>query len=50
MCGQGEYVCGLEPANCYPEGQAAMAKQNRLQKLAPGESRSTWIRIGLEEL
>ena len=50
MCGQGEYVCGLEPANCYPEGQSAMAKQNLLQKLEPGESRSTLIRIGLEEL
>ena len=50
MFGQGEYVCGLEPANCHPEGQPAMERKGLLRKLAPRESFTTRINIGLEEL
>jgi len=50
QCGRGEYVCGLEPANCYPEGQSAMIEKNMLKTLAPDEKVSTWVNIALEEL
>lgn len=48
--GQGEYVLGLEPANCFPEGQAAMIKRGMLRTLAPGERVSTLFRISLSEI
>lgn len=35
---KGEYVLGLEPANCYPQGCSKNAEDNRLKILAPGES------------
>ena len=35
--GQGEYVLGLEPGNCVPEGQVNNAAKNLLKTLAPGE-------------
>ena len=48
--GQGEYVCGIEPANCFPEGQAAMMKRGILKKLQPGESSSSYVKVSFKEL
>ncbi|MCQ2351931.1 MAG: aldose 1-epimerase family protein [Victivallaceae bacterium] len=50
MMGQGEYVLGLEPANCLPEGQNANAARKTLQTLAPGESATSVVRVSIEEL
>lgn len=38
MMGVQEYACGLEPANCYPEGREAEQNAGRLRFLAAGES------------
>ncbi len=35
---QGIYVCGVEPANCVPEGQNNARAKDRLVLLPPGES------------
>jgi galactose mutarotase-like enzyme len=48
--GQGEYVCGLEPANCFPEGQAAMMKRGLLKKLQPGEISRSYVKVSFQEL
>lgn len=45
--GQGEYVLGLEPANCFPEGQAAMREKHMLREIAPGEHVNTRIKIAV---
>jgi len=49
MMGQGEYVVGLEPANCYPEGQDKMAQQGLLRHLEPGEKIETLVKVTIEE-
>lgn len=48
MMGQGEYVCGIEPANCRVFGRAAERAAGRLQHIAPGEIRefSATIEVG----
>jgi hypothetical protein len=46
--GQGEYVVGLEPANCFPEGQAQNAKRGSLRMIAPGERVETYLRLSVE--
>jgi len=48
--GQGEYVFGLEPGNCFPEGQTAMAAKGLLRTIAPGEVRRTRVVVAFEEL
>jgi galactose mutarotase-like enzyme len=50
MCGQGEYVLGLEPANCYPEGREAAAQRDLLRTLEPGERLETFLRLSVEPL
>lgn len=50
MMGQGEYVTGLEPANCYPEGQTAFGKRGLLRRIKPGEKVETSIRVVVEHL
>lgn len=45
MMGQGEYVLGLEPANCHPDGQAAERKAGTLEELAAGETIETLVII-----
>jgi hypothetical protein len=40
MMGQGEYVCGIEPANCRVFGRAAERAAGRLQEIGPGETRT----------
>ena len=39
MMGQRDYVLGLEPGNCYPDGRDVMRQQGLLKFLAPGECR-----------
>ncbi len=47
--GCGEYVLGLEPANCFPEGRAEIEKQGMLRHLEPGAVVTTLIRVAIEE-
>jgi len=47
--GCGEYVLGLEPGNCFPEGQSAMEHKGMLRRLEPGESVSTFVRVTLTQ-
>ena len=36
MMGEVEYVLGLEPGNCLPDGRSVMREQGKLEFLAPG--------------
>jgi galactose mutarotase-like enzyme len=47
MMGQGAYVVGLEPANCGVAGRAQDRADGTLHMLAPGESVSTAVEIGV---
>ena len=47
MPGAGEYVTGLEPANCYPEGQEAFANRGLLRRIEPGETVETCVRVAI---
>ncbi len=38
MMGERDYVLGLEPGNCHPNGRDVMRKEGTLTELAPGES------------
>lgn len=38
MMGQRQYVLGLEPGNCHPDGRAKMRADGKLQVLAPGKT------------
>lgn len=49
MVGEGEYVLGLEPANCLVEGRAKERARGTLQLLEPGERREFVVRIGILE-
>ena len=50
MTGQGEYVTGIEPANCYPEGQLANAERGTLRYIAPGETVETLVKVRVDAL
>ena len=45
MTAQGEYVLGLEPANCWVEGRAKERERGTLQFLEPGESRCYHLKV-----
>ena len=45
MPGCGDYVMGLEPANCYAEDYNSMAKKGLLRHIEPGQTVETRIRI-----
>jgi hypothetical protein len=45
MMGQGEYTCGIEPANCRVMGRSAEREAGRLQTLTPGEVREFHVII-----
>lgn len=45
MMGEYEYVLGLEPANCTPDGRDVMRKEGTLKFLEPGEVYETEITI-----
>ncbi len=49
MMGEGEYVVGLEPANCYPEGLEQAATRGQLKHLAPGETVETHLRLSVSQ-
>ena len=38
MMGEGEYVVGLEPGNCNPDGRDVMREKGVLKFLKPGET------------
>jgi hypothetical protein len=44
---QGDYVLGLEPANCHVEGRATERATGTLQVLQPGEQRDYHVEIGV---
>jgi hypothetical protein len=48
MMGQGEYVCGIEPANCKVFGRAAEREAGRLQTIAPGETRTFRVTLSFD--
>ena len=50
MMGQGEYVVGLEPANCFPEGQEQAKNRGLLRHLKAGEKTETLLRLSVETL
>ena len=45
MMGEYEYVMGLEPGNCLPDGRDVMREKGILKFLAPGESAENEIRF-----
>ncbi len=48
MMGEGEYVLGLEPANCLPDGYAQNRERGTLRMIEPGARSETFVRISLE--
>lgn len=49
MMGSGEYVLGLEPGNCTPDGRDVMRKNGMLRFLKPSEKAHQKIRIIFSE-
>jgi hypothetical protein len=47
MLGQGDYVLGIEPANCHVEGRAAERARGTLEFIAPGEKRQFYLELGV---
>jgi hypothetical protein len=47
MLGYGDYVVGLEPANCWVEGRAVERARGTLQFLEPGETREYMLEMGV---
>lgn len=47
MMGEGQYVVGIEPANCHVEGRRAERDSGSLQILQPFEKRHYRIEVGL---
>lgn len=47
MMGHQEYVMGLEPANCHPEGQSTESQRGSLKIIAPGESMDFLVIVSL---
>ncbi len=47
MNGEGDYVCGLEPGNCWPLGRSDWRKDGRLVELEPGQSVDYEIEVGI---
>ena len=49
MLGVKDYVLGLEPGNCHPDGRDVMRKQNKLKFIEPGESVTYQVKIQMIE-
>jgi hypothetical protein len=49
MMAQQEYVMGLEPANCHPEGQTAEGDAGTLRTIEPDETVEFKVKISLRE-
>jgi len=47
MNGEGVYVVGMEPANCYVDGRDKEREKGTLQFLKPGEKREYELEIGV---
>jgi Domain of unknown function (DUF4432) len=45
--GEGYYVMGLEPANCYVEGRARERENNTLQYIEAGEIKVFEVELGV---
>ncbi|MBR4934082.1 MAG: DUF4432 family protein [Clostridia bacterium] len=45
MMGKTDYVLGLEPANCTPDGRDVLRKNGTLKFLAPSESETTRVKF-----
>lgn len=45
MMGKGDYVMGLEPGNCTPDGRDVLRKEGRLKFLQPDESATNRLRF-----
>ena len=49
MMGEYEYVMGLEPGNCLPDGRKAMREQGILEFLKPGEEKTFNLKFAFIE-
>jgi hypothetical protein len=49
MMGEKDYVLGLEPGNCHPDGRDRMRAEGKLKFLAPGESNNFTIHFQFQE-
>lgn len=49
MMGVHDYVLGLEPGNCTPDGRAYLREHNMLKYIQPGEERQFEVHIALFE-
>ena len=49
MMGETEYVLGLEPANCTPDGRDVMREKGMLKIINPGDKYETFIEIDFTE-
>ena len=49
MMGVKDYVMGLEPGNCTPDGRNVMRENGTLKFLAPGETKTYSVRVTLVE-
>ena len=47
MMGVRDYVLGLEPGNCHPDGRDVMRRQGRLKFLDPGQSVTYGVTVDL---
>ena len=45
--GQGSYVAGVEPANCFGRGRAYDRQRGTLRFLEPGEQQAYALEIGV---
>ena len=45
MMGERDYVLGLEPGNCHPDGRDKMREEGKLTVLQPGESVSYQVKV-----
>lgn len=50
MMGEIEYVLGLEPANCTPDGRALMRETGKLKFLKAGEKSTNVIKLKFKEI
>ncbi len=50
MMGIGEYVLGLEPGNCSPDGRNVMRQKGTLVELNPGDEYTCGVTVTLHEM
>ena len=48
MMGEYEYVLGLEPGNCHPDGRNVMREEGKLKILSPGEALNNQLCFSFE--